>query len=174
MKKAKMNGKKDNGEYYCNMLIKMGIPHTKKTCTNSMSVEFKMDGKRQFYFFPFGESVDRKYLNFIHDTKQEIICNSERLNIEYKKPRYIGCAPCENVHYTNAVEIDISSAYWKQAYNIGIISEQTYRLGLFVPKNVRLIAFGSAATKKDVFYFDGYRAAKRSMYSLYSSTCSAV
>lgn len=51
--------------------------------------------------------------------------------------------------------VDIDSAYWKTALNLGVISDDIYKKGLDMGKVVRLAALGSLAKKKDIWVYDG-------------------
>jgi hypothetical protein len=53
------------------------------------------------------------------------------------------------------VYIDINGAYWKTAYNLGVISSSIYKRGLDTDKVVRLAALGGLAKRKDIWRFNG-------------------
>lgn len=53
------------------------------------------------------------------------------------------------------VYIDVNGAYWKTAYNLGVINFRIYKRGLDVDKVVRLASLGSLAKRKDIWTFDG-------------------
>lgn len=140
-------------EAFQEYLINTKQSHTVKICNNSTSIKV---GKKT-HFFSNSEKIDTKYLNFIKSVKSEVCDNAERLNIKHYTPTYFKFNLNTNKKHTirNAVEVDINGAYWQTAFNFGLITEQTYLQGLEMPKNIRLMAFGSAATLKDVFIFDG-------------------
>ena len=55
---------------------------------------------------------------------------------------------------TNIYEIDLNSAYWKQARKSNAISDEIYEQGKFIDKYLRLAALGALATRKYVFRFE--------------------
>lgn len=132
-------------------LVNSGIPHTIKLCPNSTIIKTE----KKTYHIPNAERIDTKYLNFIKETKHEVCDNSERLNLKKCRPEYFEFKLTKDRSVVNCVEIDINSAYWQTAYKVGLITETTYLKGLQVPKEIRLMAFGSAATLRDCFVFDG-------------------
>ena len=134
-------------------LIDTKTPHTVKICNNSTSISVN----KKTYFYSDNDKIDSKYLNFIKQVKREVCDNAERLNIKHCKPQYFAfnLPHQKKTVIKNAVEIDINGAYWQTAYNFGLITNETYEQGLLMPKKIRLMAFGSAATLKDVFVFDG-------------------
>ncbi len=132
-------------------LIDTRTPHIVKFCTSSTSI---IVGKKN-YFYPNGEGIEAKYLAFIKEVKKEVIENAERKNYKDVKPGYFGFNIDKSRIIRNACEIDVKGAYWTTAYKEGLITLTTYEKGFEVPKHVRLMAFGSAATLKDVYEFDG-------------------
>lgn len=62
--------------------------------------------------------------------------------------------PKNNI-YHNVLEIDINSAYWKLALQLGYITPRIYRKGIQMGKAARLVALGSLATQKIQYSFDG-------------------
>lgn len=141
-----------NYEQYTEMLVQTKTPHIIKTCPNSTTI--RANGKN--WFFPNGDKIEPEYLNFIKQVKREVIENAEYLNLKKVEPQYFGFTKLYGEGYIyNALEIDIKGAYWVTAYREKLITESTFLKGLEVPKRVRLMAFGAAATLKDVFEFDG-------------------
>jgi hypothetical protein len=65
---------------------------------------------------------------------------------------------------SNVIEIDIDEAYWKTAFNLGVIDDELYNEGSKANQNLskiaRLIALGSLAKQEDVYYFKGMRLMK--------------
>ena len=144
--------RKQNFSQMQDFLINTQTPHTIKICNNSTSIKVH----KKTYFFSENEKIDPSYLTFIKEVKSEVCDNSERLNIPTKKPQYFGFNGISKKRIIrNAVEIDINGAYWQTARKLGLITETTYQKGMEVPKQIRLMAFGSAATLKDVYVFDG-------------------
>lgn len=138
-------------------LQQMGVRHTLKSCTSSSTI--KVEGGKRPYFFPNGEPIDPQYLQFIKSVKKEVCENAEMKQPPLKEetPKFIRFSPLfsDSFYSTDFVEIDISGAYWFTAYDYGLLTRTTYEAGLLVPKRVRLMALGSAATTKDVSFFDG-------------------
>ena len=57
--------------------------------------------------------------------------------------------------YDNVYCIDLTAAYWRTAYLLGIVSKSIYQLGESVSKPVRLASLGSLAKRKTTWDFDG-------------------
>lgn len=133
-------------------LINTNTPHTIKISGSSTTIKA---GKNSYFFPNDGEFVDSKYLKFISDTKQEVCDNSERLKLPFQSPSFYTFSLGKKNKIRNCIEIDINGAYWQTAFMCGLITETTYNAGLLVPKEVRLMAFGAAATMKDVYIFNG-------------------
>ena len=125
-------------------------PHILELCPNSSTIKF--DGKS--YVFSNGEKIDTKYLNFIKKVKKEVIQSAAYMNLSSLiKPYYFDRNKTfsnEQKCFYNYIEIDINGAYWRTAEMLNFISESTYKDGLYVPKKIRLVALGSAASMKDV------------------------
>lgn len=147
----------NNAEKTLNILTEMGVSHTVKQCANSTTV--KVDGGRGYYFPNSGEQIEAKYINFITKTKKEVCYNASKMKLKELNPKYIRFSPLFSHQfdygYGEFSEIDINGAYWKCAFNMGFISGETYTDGLRVPKMIRLMALGAAATTKEVFYYNG-------------------
>lgn len=70
-------------------------------------------------------------------------------NMKSEDISYVARGFKKEVQYTNDLhEIDLSSAYWEVARKKGYISEVTYKRGLEVSKQTRLMSLGSLATVK--------------------------
>src|SRR5689334_4292288 len=130
------------------MLCADGVPHTVKISPSSVTVT--AFGRQNY--IPFEQSTDQKqiqaeHLNFIKDVKTCVIEAAEQLQLKEPKPKYINflAPPALGEVVRDAVEIDISGAYWNCAYKMGLISDALFEQGLQVPKFVRLVAFGAAA-----------------------------
>lgn len=138
-------------ENYIKFLESEKISHTREICNNSTTI--KLNGGGTFFFSTSGEKIEAKYLSFITKVKREIISNS-KFDKE-KEPKYIKFSPVfsGNFFEKDVTEIDINGAYWFTAFDMGLISESTYNEGLSVPKKIRLMAFGSCATVKEVWKF---------------------
>jgi hypothetical protein len=57
--------------------------------------------------------------------------------------------------YENVYCIDLTAAYWRTAYLLGIINKNIYQLGENMSKPVRLASLGSLAKRKTIWDFDG-------------------
>lgn len=124
-------------------------------------------------------------LNFIKSVKNYVKKND--IDIEFNECDYSS----ERIDYIKVNKfkvgdvledlrcIDIKSAYWQTALNLGIISKEIYDKGMNVGKVVRLAALGSLAKKKDIWSFDGKELKKmdtvRSEYeNLWFAICKKV
>jgi hypothetical protein len=138
------------------MLENLGIPFTVMQCSSSTTIQPETGRK---YFFPVGEMIDPKFLQFIKETKYEVWENSSNMELKEVSPKFIRFSPifAESFKYgyLDFCEVDIVGAYWFTAYDFGLISKTTYLQGLEVPKRIRLMALGAAATTKDIIRFDG-------------------
>ena len=65
--------------------------------------------------------------------------------------------------FENVICVDINSAYWVTAFQLGIIDEPTYQKGKKIDKIVRLASLGSLAKKTETFEFDGEKMVKKSI-----------
>lgn len=134
----------------------MRLKHTVYQCSSSTTIKVE-SGKH--YFFPVGEFIEPKYIKFITATKKEVCQAAKDKNLKEVKPRFIRFSPIFSGAFEHGPfeysEVDIVGAYWYTAYDFGLISERTYKEGLEVPKKIRLMALGAAATTKDVMEFDG-------------------
>jgi hypothetical protein len=96
---------------------------------------------------------------FIKKVKREVCSNAESKKFRESNPKFIKFSPLFedefNFGFKMFSEVDINSAYWFAAKDYGMICEDTFEKGLEVPKKVRLMALGSAASTKDIFSFDG-------------------
>lgn len=109
-------------------------------------------------------------LNFIKKVKHSIISNGL---YEMYKGRYQSERSIKGIKYymhsrklrpddvfTNIMNVDLDSAYWETAYKYNLLSEEIYREGLKVRKQVRLTAIGSLAKKTRRYKFDGKKQKK--------------
>ena len=128
--------------------------HTIYTCSSSTTILHE----KSKYFFPHNDDqIQPDYLNFIKRTKKEVCQNSHLQKL--KQPdgiKYIRFFPSYGSSFEgeNFAEVDINSAYWKTAFNLNLISEETYKEGMLAPKPVRLTALGASAISQDVFIWD--------------------
>lgn len=104
-----------------------------------------------------GISLEKSHLRFIQQVRKHV----KQTGIKEKplqETQYIGRgAIFRHVNYNKCVEIDINSAYWKQAFLSNYIDDDLYQLGNDknqVPKQVRLIALGSLAKQETIYYWE--------------------
>jgi len=71
--------------------------------------------------------------------------------------------------FDNVICVDINSAYWVSAFQLGIIDEEIYQKGKKINKIVRLAALGSLAKKTETFEFDGERMIKKTVERSYET-----
>lgn len=71
--------------------------------------------------------------------------------------------------FDNVICVDINSAYWVSAFQLGIIDEPTYQKGKKINKIVRLASLGSLAKKTETFEFDGEKMVKKSVERSYET-----
>lgn len=71
--------------------------------------------------------------------------------------------------FDNVICVDINSAYWVTAFQLGIIDEPTYQKGKKIDKIVRLASLGSLAKKTETFEFDGERMIQKSVERSYET-----
>lgn len=140
----------------CNFLYKIGKPFTLIKSGSSYELISNFYNEKAFR-----SGFSPKDLSFIKSVKTHVNKNNISLDfidedyknsgIDYiKVSKFKSGDVLENLHC-----IDIDSAYWKTALNLGIISESIYKRGLDAGKVVRLAGLGSLAKKKDVWVYDG-------------------
>jgi len=82
----------------------------------------------------------------------------EHLNTELttKDVNYVGVNK-DNIgkNFKKIIELDIKSAYWNIAYQMGIIDKELYEKGLLVRKEIRLVSLGTLARQECKVNFDG-------------------
>ena len=152
-----LNLEDDNLQLLLKFLQSRNVAHSLKQCPSSTTIKVGV----KTYHFSVGEKISAAHLNFIKKTKKELCHNAEKLGRfeDKERPAYIGFTPTFEGDFSfdhgQYVELDIVGAYWKTAFDFGLISEDTYKHGNEVPKGVRLMALGSAASVKEEMRFDG-------------------
>ena len=72
--------------------------------------------------------------------------------------RYMAETSGDYTEIPNVIEMDITKAYYKMAYNLGYLSYKTYKECLGLPKYIRLRLLGSIATRRVIETFEGKKA----------------
>lgn len=128
-----------------------GIPFVLEMTGGSMTV--KMDNIQDTIISK--GSLSAKELNFVKRVKDFAKkSGKDQQPYDQKNVRYFGFLKYQEGEYLDVAELDINSAYWKCALDLGYISTQIYAEGLDVSKTCRLIALGSLATRKRIFNYD--------------------
>lgn len=135
---------------YAAALVDSGTPHRLTLTGRSAKIEV---GENEVLFS--GSEMTPRQLHFVGVAKKEIIKNAQILRLPDRRPRFTRIYPGAPVYLKAATEIDISGAYWNKAFSLGLLSQRTYLDGLSFPKPVRLVAFGAAATIRQISIFDG-------------------
>jgi len=132
-------------------LVDANIPHKISLTSNSTTVEVKLNGKIYKTFIS-EKKLDFASLGFISKTKRDANnCDIEEMPIS--RPEYFKFFKKQEGTFSNAVEVDVNSAYWDIAYLKGYISKDVYEEGLGVDKMTRIVALGSIATVKVHYNF---------------------
>ena len=98
-----------------------------------------------------GAAMDAKELFFINRVKKHIESTAPKVpNFKRSHIKYIGANKMKFGHYYNAVEIDLTGAYWEAAHRNNFIKEEIYLAGKEVSKKARLIALGNLAKTKTI------------------------
>ncbi len=132
--------------------------------------ELILSGSTSKIIFPDGEKISFSgstlkavELNFIKSVKSEIIKNSIELGFDLRplksKFNFFDIAVFQDMsgknYFHNIYEIDLNNAYWNAALNLSLIKKSTYDKGMEFTKQARLVAVGSAASRKNHFLYDG-------------------
>jgi len=110
-----------------------------------------------------GSQLKPSELHFIKEVKSEIIKNAIEREYDLRplksKYNFFDIAVFQDMegknYFHNIYEIDLNNAYWNTALNLSLISKSTYDKGLELSKQARLVAVGSAASRKNHFMYDG-------------------
>lgn len=154
-----------------------------KLYVGSESAEIIVDGVRTFYtkknpsfpprhlaIFKMVRSDANKYIEEHGEVEIDTKYKSEFYNLDYDEERGI------------IVGFDINHAYWRVAYNLGIISQKTYERGMFDDaKASRLAALSTLGRakpyhsyqdgeKQEEIYFTPHDNALRNIYRLIRQT----
>lgn len=151
-----MNAINSSPEQYLKSLILSKIKHTVQYTGASTKIIFE-DGKKVVFT---SAELAPKELAFVSMARADVIGNSKLIRLPERNPVFSHIYNWRKLGDNgDMAEIDINSAFWLTAYLEGILSDRIFRLGESVRKEVRLIAFGSAAAVRRSFYFDGERYA---------------
>lgn len=132
-----------------NHLIRINEPHTIELSNNTTIVKTE-----ETKYFISQKHFRKKDLGFMQKVKRY----ADKTGIE-KKPfkstdiNYFKFNNISDGKYLDVLEIDVNKAYWTIAKQKGYISNEIYKQGLEVNKDVRLISLGALATQKRVFEF---------------------
>lgn len=135
---------------YLDSMVESGTPHRVTYTNNSTKIEV---GEKSLVFSDI--DLTPPELGFIGRVKKEVQNNAEILQIKETSPIFYRLMPGKFRTVERLIEIDISAAFWQTAYKNGLLSHNTFSQGEKVRKEVRLIAFGAAATVRHTFIFDG-------------------
>lgn len=141
-----------DGSGYVSTLVATKTPH--KIIYTNNSVRVIVDDNEIIFS---EKQISLRDLGFIGRCKKSVIENAERINLPERSPIFYKIYRMKFGQYEKLFEIDISSAFWDTAFECGIISDRIFNQGETVDKDVRLMAFGSAAAVKRSFVFDGER-----------------
>lgn len=132
-------------------LIEFRVPHEIQLTNQTTKVV--VNG--QTYLISDRTAMKPRELGFIRQVKSR----AEKINMPKMEIRrdinYFRYFPRRPGRHYGVTEIDVNSAYWELAYQFGYIDEEVYLKGKKVPKMTRLIAFGSLATSRVKYNFDG-------------------
>lgn len=151
----------DLGITNARLLCHLGIEHTIKLSSGAARIE---QGGKNVMTFSSGE-VPPKKIWFLGLVKKEVVKSAPYMENE----PFLRSLGSENISYimdsgripgtyTGITEIDLNGAYWTAAYQLGYITEKTYRRAfsvdergeLLIKKKVRLIALGALAKRVTV------------------------
>ena len=118
------------------------IPH-EMIATNA-TIELIANGQNLLFT---NSGIAIKDLQFIKKVKAEIIHSAKNNRLPRKNPGFFKLIDLgdEIEIIRDVIEIDLTAAFWTTAAAERLISKETYLEGLDRDKNVRLVAFGSAA-----------------------------
>lgn len=151
-----------------NLLEHLNVPYKLKISGSSKKLYCKHDGVEHIYKDTVTE-YSMKELIFIKKVRNEIISNCKawekknKRKIEKHISYYIDYSKNMPYSVSNCIEIDLNSAYWYLAHDMGYISNETFQMGLDIDregnliyrKKVRLAALGSIARLDRFITWDG-------------------
>ena len=135
-------------------LTSAGIAHTLELTTNTTIVSTTLPNGKVHKYIVSDSEISHQALGFIGKVKRDVNRRATEKKT-YRPPSYFQFLTKRQGIFTDVVEVDVNSAYWKIAYLKGYISPEIYQEGLTVDKMTRLVALGSIATVKSKYYFDG-------------------
>lgn len=128
------------------------IPFTVGFTNNSTTIDLINEPIRYFLAPDF---IKKSELNFIGRVKKYAKqVNKPELPISPQSIQYFRFN--EFKQHKNLIEIDVNSAYWNLAFQLGYIDKKLFQEGNSdkISKLTRLVSLGSLATKKKIFQFD--------------------
>jgi len=139
-----------SAEPFLKTIIDQKKQHTVIYTNNSVLVSID---QREYIFSDSDLSLHE--LGFIGRAKKQIIQLAEQKQLPERSPIFYRIFPHKFTSYEYLTEIDLSSAYWIEAFRCGLLTDGIFKQGEQITKKSRLIAFGSAATVRRSFFFDG-------------------
>lgn len=133
-------------------LIRHNIPHIHIMGSNTDKLLFSKDGKKWGKQLTLSDNqIEPEYLNFISRVKRHALSLDipEKTVPRIYYNRYADMP--EHAVFKDCIQFDLNQAYWNLAYKSGYLSDGLYQEGFEVPKQIRLIAFGSLASRREVF-----------------------
>lgn len=115
--------------------------------SSTASLKFERWDGLTFYA---GDDMKMKDINFILSIKRHF---EKMPPIKGTKPDYFILGELQTTE--DIVEIDISSAYWQSAYNMGFLTKIQFEKGMKRDKAFRLKALGILAKTEKIIHFDG-------------------
>jgi len=96
-------------------------------------------------------------LGFLSKVKSDVSGNVSEVQYIFDEDDvilYNGWGSLPDGTYTDLIEVDINSAYWRCAYLNGYISKDIYEEGNEKDKKVRLASLGALATNKSIYTYN--------------------
>lgn len=135
-------------------LQKSKIPFNVSFTNNSTTIDL-VNEKIRYFLAP--DFLKKSELNFIGRVKKTAVnCGKPEIGISANNIQYFRFNNFKQIK--NLIEIDVNSAYWQLAHQLGYVDDKLFQEGVNsekISKMARLVALGSLATKKKVFQFDG-------------------
>ena len=144
---------------YKKYLMDCNIDFQVKTTTNSCSIEYKdLDAKYKIMFCD-GLYLSIKEMILQKKLKKHIKQRNNGKKVDYQNQQINYWKFDNSLHsmvensgeyleFPNILEMDITKAYYRMAWNLDYISEEIYKICLKLPKHIRLRLIGSIATHK--------------------------
>lgn len=101
--------------------------------------------------------ISGKELFFIGMVKNYVTSLDGFPKVKRENITYIKKSVFKNISFSKDLyEVDLSQAYWQEAYKNRFISPEIYERGLTLSKKIRLISLGALAKQTMILPFDGY------------------